>query len=321
MAAARADLRSPACCSPAGDPGHDRPAYALPSAARGATPCASPAAATVAAVHAAHAGLAPARPGRAAAPPALADAVRRARASRRHGRRARRGGVGDARHGRSGSMRANDVDPTRLDAARKAAGNFLGQGPRPDARRRRRLLRRAEHGHPPRPTTATPHTRRSTVCVADGGTATGDAMQAALDALTSLRRGPACPRPRSCCSPTARDHGRATRSRSPARRRRPACRSTPSRSAPDGRSPSSGPGGSIPRPARPRGDAPRPRPRAASRSASGDADQLSAVYERLGSQLGTKQEEREITAVFAGGGLILLLGAAFAGLRTTGRLP
>ena len=52
-----------------------------------------------------------------------------------------------------------------------------------------------------------------------------------------------------------------------------------------------------------------------------DADQLSGVYENLGSRLGTKKEEREITAVFAGGGLILLLGAAFAGLRTTGRLP
>jgi Ca-activated chloride channel homolog len=52
-----------------------------------------------------------------------------------------------------------------------------------------------------------------------------------------------------------------------------------------------------------------------------DADQLSAVYESLGSRLGTKHEEREITAAFAGGGLILLLGAAFAGLKTTGRLP
>jgi Ca-activated chloride channel homolog len=52
-----------------------------------------------------------------------------------------------------------------------------------------------------------------------------------------------------------------------------------------------------------------------------DADQLSAVYENLGSRLGTKHEEREVTAAFAGGGLLLLLGAAAAGLRTMGRLP
>ena len=30
-----------------------------------------------------------------------------------------------------------------------------------------------------------------------------------------------------------------------------------------------------------------------------DADQLTAVYERLGSQLGTREETREITAAFA----------------------
>ena len=41
-----------------------------------------------------------------------------------------------------------------------------------------------------------------------------------------------------------------------------------------------------------------------------DAEGLEAVYERLGSQVGTRAEEREITAGFAAGGLVLLLGAA-----------
>ncbi len=89
---------------------------------------------------------------------------------------------------------------------------------------------------------------------------------------------------------------------------------------PDGTVPG-GFGGSIPVP-------PDPETLQAISKASGgtgytanDADQLSGVYENLGSRLGTKKEEREITAVFAGGGLILLLGAAFAGLSTTGRLP
>src|SRR5690606_4564147 len=39
------------------------------------------------------------------------------------------------------------------------------------------------------------------------------------------------------------------------------------------------------------------------------ADGLDAVYEQLGSQLGTREETREVTAAFAGGGALLLLGA------------
>ena len=40
-----------------------------------------------------------------------------------------------------------------------------------------------------------------------------------------------------------------------------------------------------------------------------DSDQLDAVYEKLGSQIGTKPEQQEITALFAGGALLLLGGA------------
>jgi Ca-activated chloride channel family protein len=50
------------------------------------------------------------------------------------------------------------------------------------------------------------------------------------------------------------------------------------------------------------------------------ASDLSDVYKRLGSQLGTKKEPRQITAGFAGLGLVLLgLGAAMS-LRWSGRL-
>jgi Ca-activated chloride channel homolog len=52
-----------------------------------------------------------------------------------------------------------------------------------------------------------------------------------------------------------------------------------------------------------------------------DADELAGVYERLGSQIGTKEEPREVTAAFAGGALILLLGAVAGSLRWAGRLP
>lgn len=52
-----------------------------------------------------------------------------------------------------------------------------------------------------------------------------------------------------------------------------------------------------------------------------DADGLDAVYERLGSQIGTRPERREVTAAVAGGSLLLLLGALAGALRWRERLP
>jgi Ca-activated chloride channel family protein len=49
-----------------------------------------------------------------------------------------------------------------------------------------------------------------------------------------------------------------------------------------------------------------------------DADQLGAVYEKLGSQIGTRPEKREITAFFAGLALALLGGALVSSLRLGG---
>ena len=51
------------------------------------------------------------------------------------------------------------------------------------------------------------------------------------------------------------------------------------------------------------------------------ADQLSSIYKRLGTQLGTTTRKREITAMFAVGGLVLLLVGAGASARWSGRLP
>jgi Ca-activated chloride channel family protein len=51
-----------------------------------------------------------------------------------------------------------------------------------------------------------------------------------------------------------------------------------------------------------------------------DADRLHEVYQQLGSQLGHKNEKREITAGFAGGALALLLLGAVLSLRWFGRL-
>ena len=51
-----------------------------------------------------------------------------------------------------------------------------------------------------------------------------------------------------------------------------------------------------------------------------DADALAAVYERLGSQVATEREPREITAAFAGGALVLVAGGALLSLHWFRRL-
>jgi Ca-activated chloride channel homolog len=51
------------------------------------------------------------------------------------------------------------------------------------------------------------------------------------------------------------------------------------------------------------------------------ADQLSSIYKRLGSELGTVSRKREITFEFAIAGVVLLVAAAGASVRWSGRLP
>jgi Ca-activated chloride channel family protein len=55
--------------------------------------------------------------------------------------------------------------------------------------------------------------------------------------------------------------------------------------------------------------------------AAEDAGALDEVYERLGSQIGTREERREITAGFAAAGLVLLAAGVATSLRWRGRLP
>jgi Ca-activated chloride channel family protein len=50
------------------------------------------------------------------------------------------------------------------------------------------------------------------------------------------------------------------------------------------------------------------------------ASGLKEVYERLGSQLAHRDEKRQVTSAFAGGGLLLLLAGAAMSLRWFGRI-
>jgi len=52
-----------------------------------------------------------------------------------------------------------------------------------------------------------------------------------------------------------------------------------------------------------------------------DADQLEAVYSNLATRFATVREKQEMTAMFAGGGLVLLLGGLCFSLLRGGRLP
>jgi Ca-activated chloride channel family protein len=53
---------------------------------------------------------------------------------------------------------------------------------------------------------------------------------------------------------------------------------------------------------------------------AGSTDRLEEIYEKLGSELGHKKEKRQITSVFAGGGLVLLLTGIVMSMRWFGRV-
>jgi Ca-activated chloride channel family protein len=52
-----------------------------------------------------------------------------------------------------------------------------------------------------------------------------------------------------------------------------------------------------------------------------DAGHLTSIYQRLGAQLGSVRRSRDVTAAFALAGAALLLGAGLTALRWEGRLP
>jgi len=231
----------------------------------------------------------------------------------------------------SGSMAAKDVQPTRLEAARRAANNFLGQVP---GRVRVGLVTFNNSVQ----TIKAPTVNRGDVHGAidrispSGGTATGDALATALGLLDRQgdQRIPGRPRTRPPGAIVLLSDGKATHGQDPI----PVARRAGRLKIPVYTVALGTPQGTIQVP-RVNGNGTRaqvvpPDPQTLRRiaQASGgkayeakDAGELATVYQRLQSQTTTKKEKREITAAFAAGGLAMLLMGGLMSLRWFAKLP
>jgi Ca-activated chloride channel family protein len=224
----------------------------------------------------------------------------------------------------SGSMEATDVQPTRLAAAVDSAQAFLDKVP---SATRVGLVAYSTAPYAAQAPTTNRDLVRATLdsLAADGGTATGDALAAALSALG---RNPDVPPDPNVRKPPAAivllSDGKSMGGRDTDEVARSAGRLhvpiyTVALGTPDGVVP--GPfGEAIPVPPDPE------QLRRVARFSGGrffaveDADRLDAVYKALGSQLGTKPRQREITSAFAGLGLLLLAVAGTLSVRWRGRM-
>ncbi len=219
----------------------------------------------------------------------------------------------------SRSMSATDVSPTRLEAARQAALSFLGKVPEA---LRVGLVTFSDVAQ----TLQTPTTDHDAVKDAldtlqpISGTATGAGLRTALDDLkvkaSNKQRPPAALVLLSDGSAT--DGAAADIVAAEAKRLRVPIY-TVALGTPDGTITLRGQTLEVP----PDTEALR---RIAAESGgqafrAEDSDQLDAVYDKLGSQIGSRPEKQEITALFAGGALLLLAGAMVSSLRLGGRLP
>lgn len=220
----------------------------------------------------------------------------------------------------SGSMRAEDVEPTRLDAAREAIHSFLGNVPDEMRIGLIAFSSAVERLHEPSQDHDAVADAADTI-TAGGGTATGDALRDALGAIQEQAGEQGTP-------PAAvllLSDGMTSQGVDPLTVAEEARElgipvSTVALGTPEGvvqLAP-----GTQPRPVPPDPETLR---RIAEISGGeafeiDDAGELSSVYEKVGRQLGTTPERREITGGVGGVGALLLVGAVALGLRRRGVL-
>jgi len=225
----------------------------------------------------------------------------------------------------SRSMESDDVQPDRLAAAQKAAVTFLNQVPG--------KVRVGIVAYSTAPDAVqTPTTDRDPVRqiidaqFPDGATATGDALQVALQAIKQSNGtgSKATKKPPSAI--VLLSDGKTTTGRDPVGVAVAAGQAkvpiyTVALGTVDGVVTGPGFGGYIPVP-------PDPETLGAIAQESGgkaftaeDSGRLSDIYKNLGSKLGSKKQRKESAVPFVVGGLILLLGAAATSTRFAPALP
>jgi len=225
----------------------------------------------------------------------------------------------------SGSMQATDVQPTRLVAARDAARAFVARVPSSVRVGIIAFNHVAQTLQPP----TNDHGALNAALAQlypHGGTATGDALNVAL---TALQRQPGVNGKRPPSAIVLLSDGASTRGADPVLVAHDAARLkipiyTIALGTPEGTIRVKQPGGtskveSVPPDPQTMLDIAR-----ASRGKSFNAEDenaLSTVYKNLGHQLGTRKAEREITAAFVGGALLLIAMGGALSLRWFGRLP
>jgi Ca-activated chloride channel homolog len=220
----------------------------------------------------------------------------------------------------SGSMAATDVEPTRLAAAERAADTFIDRLPS------RVLVGAVAFSDSPDAVEAPQEDHAAARAVIDGqnangATATGDALELALQLL----KGSNPKHPPSAIVLLSDGSANAgvdvtTVAREAGRDKIPI--DTVALGTPDGTLPSPTPFGA------PVGVPPDPQLMRQIAELSGGrsfnaqtADQLSSIYKGLADQLGSVTRKREVTVAFAIGGLAFLLLAAATSTRWSGRLP
>jgi Ca-activated chloride channel homolog len=210
---------------------------------------------------------------------------------------------------RSGSMLAQDIAPNRLAAAKKAAGTFLAAVP--DRVRVGAIAFNQKAEVLQSPTRDHDAVREALQAVkAAGTTATGDAITTALRGITG--KAPA--------AIVLLSDGKSVRGRDPAAAARDAkARKIPIYTVALGTTDGTINGG--------RRVPPDPQTLARIAQITGgrsftakDVKALDQVYERLGSQVATEKRRLEVTNLFAGGALALMVLSALSSIRFLGRL-
>jgi Ca-activated chloride channel family protein len=220
----------------------------------------------------------------------------------------------------SGSMASTDVSPTRLGAAEQAADAFISRLPGSARVGAVAFASAVEASQAP----VTDHSAARAVIdsqQAGGGTATGDALALALQLLN----GASAKHPPSAIvllSDGAANEGVSPLTIAAQAKRERIPIDTVALGTPNGVLQTGDPlQPSIPVP---------PDPalmRAIAQTSGGTAfnartaDELSSIYTKLSRQLGTRARKRDVTALFAAGGLVFILFAGAGSARLTGRLP